>query len=97
MRIEWTQEASAELDHMLTYIAAQDINAAALVAERILKVEENILSFPKAGRYDAETDTYDRYIPRTRIILTSAIRGDVIWIVTVWHTSRNPETKPTHS
>jgi len=82
---------------MLAYIAAQDTSAAALVAKRIQKVEENIVMFPKAGRYDRETDTYDRYIPRTRIILTSAIRGDVIWIVAAWHTSRDPGTKPTRS
>ena len=97
MRVEWTAEASAELDHMLAYIAAQDTSAAALVAEWVQKVEENIAVFPKAGRYDSETDTYDRYIPKTRIILTSAIRGDVIWILTAWHTSRDPETKTAHS
>ena len=53
MRVEWTAEASAELDHMLAYIAAQDASAAALVAERVRKVEENIVTFSKAGRYDA--------------------------------------------
>jgi len=90
MRVEWTAEASAELDHMLAYIAAQDPSAAALVAERIQKIEESIVTFPKAGRYDSETNTYDRYIPKTRIILTSAIRGEVIWIVTAWHTLRCP-------
>ena len=94
MRIEWTAEAVAELDHMLAYVAAEDAGAAGLIAERVPKAEANILRFPKAGRYDAETDTFDRYIPRTRIILTYAIRDEVIWIVTVWHTSRDPETKP---
>ncbi len=61
MKIEWTAEASAELDHLLAYIAAQDPGAASLVAERVLRVEKSIASFPKAGRYDSETDTYDRY------------------------------------
>ena len=94
MRIKWTEEASAELDHMLGYICEQDTSAAALVAERVQNVEKNIVSFPKAGRYDSETDTYDRYIPRTRIILTYTIRDDTIWIITAWHTSRDLETRP---
>ncbi len=97
MRIEWTVEAADELDRMLTYIAAQDTYAADLIAERVMKAEENILHFPKAGSYDAETDTYDRYIPKTRIVLTYAIRDDIIWVITAWHTSRDPATKPVRS
>ena len=97
MRVCWTPEAVAELDHMLNYIAEQDVGAALLVSERVLDVEEQIARFPKAGRHDAETDTYDRYIPRTRIVLTYAIRENAVWIVTAWHTSRDPETKPVRS
>lgn len=94
MKVDWTAEAAAELDQMLAFIAEQDESSAALVAERVLNVEEQIARFPRAGRYDSETDTYDRYIPRTRIVLTYAIREDTIWIVTAWHTSRDPDTKP---
>ncbi len=97
MRIEWTVEAAAELDNMLAFIASHDTTAAALVAERVLKSEATILTFSKAGRYDPETDTYDIYIPKTRIVLTYALRGDVIWIVTAWHTSRDLETRPKRS
>ena len=68
MRVRWTVEASAELDDILAYIAARDASAANLVAERVLKAEESIRRFPNAARRDAETDTYDRYIPKIRII-----------------------------
>jgi plasmid stabilization system protein ParE len=94
MRIAWTAEAVAELDSMLAYIAAQDPSAASLVAERVLQAESGIQTFPRAGNYDPETDTFDRYIPKTRIVLTYAIRDDAIWIVAAWHTSRDPATKP---
>lgn len=93
MRVEWTEAAAAELDRLLAYIATQDMNAASLVAGRTLQAEGNILIFPKAGRYDHATDTYDRFIPKTRIILTYALRGDVIWVIAVWHTSRDPEVR----
>jgi len=94
MRTRWTAEALSELDRMLSFIAAEDIGAASLIAERVLKAEETILQFPMAGRYDAQTDTFDRYIPKTSIVLTYAVRDNTIWVVTIWHTSRNPETKP---
>ncbi len=93
MRIEWTAQAAAELDHILTYIAEQDFTAAALVAGRVLKAEQSITDFPRAGRYDVETNTFDRYIPRTRIILTYTLRDDAAWIVSVWHTSRDPRAR----
>ena len=97
MRIEWTAEAAAELEHMLAYAASQSTEAAALVAERVLQMEASILQFPFAGRHDPATDTYDRYVRKTRIILTYAIRGDVIWMVTAWHSSRDPQSKPKRS
>lgn len=40
MKIEWTAQAAAELDRMLAYIAAEDLGAAGLVAERVLTVEK---------------------------------------------------------
>lgn len=64
MKIAWTAEAVAELDDILSYIATQDMSAAALVAERVIMAEVNIEQFPKAGRYDRETDTYDASFPR---------------------------------
>lgn len=90
MKIRWSVEAQAELDHMLAFFASQEPYAAALVAERVLKMEANILTFPQAARHYAETDTYDRYVPKTRIILTYAIIGESVEVISVWHTSRNP-------
>lgn len=90
MRVEWTAAAAGELEAILAYISDQDPIAAALVAGRVLTAERTIARFPRAGRHDAETDTFDRYIPRTRIILTYAIRDDAVWMLSVWHTSRNP-------
>jgi plasmid stabilization system protein ParE len=95
MRIEWVAEAATELDRMLAFIAAQDVRAAALVVERGLQAERAIVTFPAAGRYDTATKTFDRYIPKTRIVLTYALRGETIWVISVWHTSRNPADKPT--
>ena len=94
MRIEWTVGALGELDHMLAFIASKSPEGASLVAERVLKAEETILLFPHAGRHDSETDTYDVFILKTRVVLTYTVRNDIIWVVTVWHTSRDPETKP---
>lgn len=97
MRIEWTVEAASELSNILSYLSEKDPGAAALVAGRVFAAEDRIRRFPKGGRHDVETDTYDQFIPKTRIVLTYAVRKDVIWIVTTWHTSRDPNAKPVRS
>lgn len=79
---------------MLAYIAAQDPTAASLVAERVFRMEQSISDFPFAARYEADSGTFDRYVPKTRIVLTYAITDDIIEIISVWHTSRDPESKP---
>lgn len=93
MIVRWTEHAIADLDGLLAHVAVQDPRAAALIAERVLKTEEYILLFPRAASYDAETDTYDRYIPKTRIIITYQLINDTIWIIRIWHTSRDPDRK----
>ncbi len=94
MRVVWTEEARSELDDILAYIAAQDVSAAQLVAARVLRTEKLMIRFPRAATHDPLTDTYDRYIPKTRIRLTYEIAGDEIIVLLAWHTSRDPNAKP---
>jgi len=79
---------------MLAYIAAQDPSAAALVANRVIRAEKLISSFPRGAKLDGGSGTYDRFIPRTRIVLTYEVTDDMIVIVGAWHTSRDPADKP---
>lgn len=95
MRIEWSVQALQDLDEMLAaFVASINPHGDALLAERVARTDQTILISPRAGRYDSETDTYDVFVPKTRFILTYAMRENVIWIVTAWHTSRDPDTKP---
>ena len=94
MSVRWTDEATNELNAILTYLQSYAPDVARGLTERVLLAEQNIETFPQAATFDRETNTYDRYIPRTRVILTYNIQEDFIEIVRVWHTSRNPETKP---
>lgn len=94
MNIKWTLDASSDLDNMLAYIAAQGPQGAVLTVDRVLKTETYILQFPYAAQYDEETNTYDRYILKTRIILTYEVIDDTIWVIRAWHTSRDPKSQP---
>jgi hypothetical protein len=67
----------------------------AAVAAELMEYVEDLSTPARSAQCQAaaETDTFDRYIPRTRIVPTNALRGDAVWIVSVWHTSRNPAAR----
>ncbi|MGI9406898.1 MAG: type II toxin-antitoxin system RelE/ParE family toxin [Hyphomicrobiaceae bacterium] len=94
MIVEWTEEALADLDEVLGHYQSHSPEVARRMPERVLGSEAVIQTFPKSGKYDQETDTYDAYVPHTRLILTYRITDEITQIIRVWHTSRDPETKP---
>jgi toxin ParE1/3/4 len=94
MRLVYTKAAEADLETILSYIAERNPQAAADLAARIVRAEDQILAFPQAARYDRETETYELYIPQTRVILIYHFDSDLIEIIAVFHTSRDPSDKP---
>ena len=93
MIIRWTDEAFAELSAMLDYLEQNAPEVARGLSARVQLAQQHILTLPRAATFDPQTNTYDRYIPKTRVILTYAINDDFIEIIRVWHTSRDPETR----
>lgn len=79
---------------MLAFMASRNVAGARSVAARVARAVQAIETFPNAGTYNAETDTYQRFVPKTPVVLTYAIRGEIIWIITAWHAARDPESKP---
>ena len=88
MIVRWSEEALSELTDILDYLGQVAPEVAHNLATRILLAEENIITLPQAAKYDQATNTYDRYVPNTRVILTYTIHDDFIEIIRVWHTSR---------
>lgn len=93
MTIKWSATASAELENIITYLHDYAPEVAQGFIDRLLVFEQNLAVFPRAGLYDKETDTYDRFLPRTRIVITYQVSPDQIEIIYVWHTSRDPHIK----
>ncbi len=96
MTIEWTLDAQDEFDTILAHIAAtQSVSNAERVVARTMHTEKLMELYPKAGMYDPATDTYDLYVPKTRIRLTYEITETGVLVLVAWHTSRDPADKPT--
>lgn len=95
MIIRWSSEAMADLIGILEHMADTDPVMADNLAHRIEQADKYIQLFPRAAYYDKTTDTYERYVARTRVILVYRILENVeeIVVIAAFHTSRNPSGK----
>jgi toxin ParE1/3/4 len=50
MRLVWTEPALADLDLIADYIALDNAQAAAKLAQRVFAAAERLIVFPKSGR-----------------------------------------------
>lgn len=93
MRVVWTPEATDDLEAILSYLADRSPAAAASVAARIDHTLHAISQFPRAGRLDDETGAREWVVPGLPLLIIYVESTDLIEIIALFHTARDPETK----
>ena len=93
MKIVWTVEAADDLANVLDYFAHRSPAGATSVASAIAATTTSISQFPHAGRMDPETGCRERLVERYPLLLIYAAGADVVEIIALFHTSRDPVTK----
>ena len=88
MRVRWLRMAIRNLDEEAAYIANDDSAAARIVVERVLNAVAMLAQQPDMGRPGRVPGTRELVVPRTRYIVPYRVRGDVVEILRVFHTSR---------
>ena len=88
MRLRWLRKALRNLDDEATYIAADNAAAARLVAKRVLEAVAHLPEQPGLGRPGRVPGTRELVVLKTRYIVPYRVRGDVIEVLRVFHTSR---------
>ncbi len=88
MQIRWLRTALRNLDEEATYIAADDPQAARLVVERVLNAVEVLASQPALGRPGRVPGTRELVVVNTRYVVPYRVRGQVVEVLRVFHTSR---------
>ncbi len=94
MRVVLTRQASADLEDVLGYIAQHNPSAAAGVAARIDRTLSIIGDFPGAGRLDPETGAREWPVTGLPLIVIYTMQRDFVDVIGIFHTSRDPQTKP---
>lgn len=95
MRVVWTPEAASDLEQVLNCVARHSAAAAADIAARIDKTIESIGQFPHAGRFDPESCCRERVVGRYPLLIVHSVddRSELVEIIAVFHTSRDPRIK----
>lgn len=93
MHVRWTVSAARALEGIVDYIAADDTQAAFLVAQRIRIAVGQLAEHPKPGRAGRVRGTCELVIHGIPYIVPYRIRRDEIQVLSIYHTSRKwPET-----
>lgn len=88
MRLLWGRRARRDLHELIVYIAEDSVQAASLVASRILKSAEILIQIPHAGRPGRVNGTRELIVLRTPYLLVYRHSTRSIRILRVYHGAR---------
>jgi len=88
MQLRWLRTALRNLDEEATFVAADDPEAAQLVVGRILAAVAVLVEQPGIGRPGRVPGTRELVVTKTRYVIPYRVRGDVVEVLQVFHTSR---------
>ena len=78
------------LDAEATCVAADDPAAARLVVERVLQSVAVLEDQPSIGRPGRVSGTRELVVSKTRHVVPYPVRGELVEILRVFHSSRRP-------
>jgi toxin ParE1/3/4 len=85
MRLRWTEEAAADLEHITDYLFENAPRRAAELVREIYNAPSALLTFPYRGRPGKKEGTREFVLPRLPYILVYQITGEVIYIARILH------------
>ncbi len=88
MQVKWLRKALRNLDDKATYIAMDDAVAARLVVSRVLGAVASLAEQPGLGRPGRVPGTRELVVLKTHLIVPYRVRGPLIEVFRVFHTSR---------
>jgi toxin ParE1/3/4 len=85
MRLRWTEEAAADLEHITDYLFENAPGRASELVREIYNGPSALLTFPYRGRPGKKEGTREFVLPRLPYILVYQITGEVIHIARILH------------
>ncbi len=93
MKVAYTADALGDVAKILSFVAKQSPEHAANIAALIDIAGKALAVFPRAARHDQETGVFERPIPGLPFIMIYTVSNELIEVIAIFHTSRNPAKK----
>jgi len=98
LRVAWSKGAERNLDSVEAYIAQDNTAAVAKTVVKIVKRTFVQLSkHPASGKPGRISGTREHIFPEIPYIVIYSVRGDIIFILQVFHTDQDFENLPEQS
>jgi len=85
MRLRWTEEAAADLEHITDYLFENAPGRAGELVREIYNAQSALLTFPYRGRPGKKEGTREFVLPRLPYSVVYQITGEVIHIARILH------------
>ncbi|MDP2832839.1 MAG: type II toxin-antitoxin system RelE/ParE family toxin [Pseudomonadota bacterium] len=93
MRVKWLREASRNLEQEADTLADKNPDAADAMLQNIRSSVSLLAQQPGVGRPGRVPGTRELVIQRYPYLIPYRVRGDVLEVLRVFHTSRKPPEK----
>ena len=90
MRLKWSPLARRDLREAIDYIAEDNPRAADAMEDGIFAAARTLIDHPQKGRSGRRAGTREWMAPKTPYLLIYRQTAEMVEIVRVWHTSREP-------
>jgi addiction module RelE/StbE family toxin len=85
MKLRWTEEAAADLEHITDYLFQNAPERAAELVRGIYNAPAALLTFPLRGRAGKKEGTRELVLSSLPYIVVYQVTGEVIHIVRILH------------
>lgn len=93
MEIKFALRAIEDVDEIYEYLAKADECVAQSVLLHIEKTIDNLRDFPEVGKNSIVARTREMVVPKLPYIIIYEVADDVIFVLTIFNTSRDPDMK----
>ena len=90
MDVRLTSRAYDDLTAIASYLDEHVPAVAASVMRRIEHTLDNVARIPHMGRSGRRADTREAVVPQLPFLIVYRIAGDVVEVLTIFHTARDP-------
>lgn len=90
MKVQWSDDALADLLDAYAFIASDNPVAAERVQARLIGAAERLQDFPNSGRIGRRSGTREMPVSQTPYVMIYVVSDDRVIITRLWHGAREP-------